>query len=908
MPSDKSIKDLGSVIEGIGSGAFSDELLEEEASRNFWGYKPWGFQEQFHKSEQKIRASFCANRCLPLNAPVLMANGSFKPLGKVKVGDKIMAFNMDTEEADITTVTATHRTGIQKVYKTTFKDGGSVISTMNHKFPSLIRSGRNRKYPIQKRQLSELTDVNMCSASKRKMLSPKKINTIPIKLPIHPYALGVILGDGSITQGGVSITSIDEGVIDKFNDHYEFGRKAKISYFVAQGAGHDKGKGYLNDKLKSLGLMGCNSGNKFIPEIYFTATDEDRMELLAGLVDTDGSFREYCSKSGKLAEDFCRLVRSLGGMAIKTECFKTCTNNGAVGIYSRVYWRLNRQLPLARKDKNSHGGKRAVEYHTRIIRKVEYEGIADCGDLTVEHDSHTYIAYDYVAVSNCGKTLSSILEVFICATGHIPESMKDWYPRKKIAPSNSVFFMATVTSDMHNEITHPLIRKFIPLKTFGIKWKQAKQCYECPNGIEIFLKSYDAGWDTFQGSGVWMVMLDEEPDDKKIYTECLTRILTTGGYLWFSMTPLKGYTFTYHDIYMASKKDLGIGVFSAKMYDCPYLDKAEIDKIVNKYPEHERKSRVNGEFCVAVESHVFDAVKLNHWLSFITPPVERYRIGLGGTMTNTITDLQLPIVIEEVDEFASYHVGQTNINAQAVWEIWREPEQGKGYVIGVDVASGQGEQLDHSIAHVKTVTKAGTIDHVATLRTDSIKPYDFGRVIVTGAMHYNNATVIVENEGYGDGTIDAMRWYPFHYKSSIYQPESKTVREKLGFLMKKNTRTTLFEMERDLISKQTYPIILDRETINEMMMFQICEDGRYDHPKGGRSDGIVASALADWVCMKFPNIVKDNAMSRRVHANEYTGGYRYKEDDPEWQKSNKMNNKYLGKNIKTHGKGGFKWT
>lgn len=511
------------------------------------------------------------------------------------------------------------------------------------------------------------------------------------------------------------------------------------------------------------------------------------------------------------------------------------------------------------------------------------------------HKSEKKIRASFCA-NRVGKTLSSIMEIFIMATGHIPESMKDWYPRKKLAPNNSVLFMATIASDMHNEISHPLIRKFVPLKTFGIKWKQAKQCYECPNGIEIFLKSYEAGWDTFQGSGVWAIMLDEEPDDKKIYTECLTRILTTGGYMWFSMTPLKGYSFVYHDIYLASKKDKGIDVFAAKMYDCPYLKKEEIDKIVGKYPEHERKSRINGEFSIAVETHVFDSIKLNKWLDYITPAPIHYILGFGGTLTGTISDLKIPIVKIEPEDFIPYSTGAININPNAVWEIWEEPKAGKGYVVGVDVASGQGEQLDHSVVSIKSVTGAGTINHVAALRTDCIKPYDLGKIVLAGAMFYNNAILVIENEGYGDACIDSIRWYPYHYKTSIYQPDSKTLREKLGFQMKKNSRTVLLELERDLISKQAYPITVDKETISEMIMFQVCEDGRYDHPRGGRSDGIIASSVADWVLMKYPNMVKDSSVKSNT-VRVYNGEYHYKEDDPAWKNAN-GEQKYLGKNIR----------
>lgn len=475
------------------------------------------------------------------------------------------------------------------------------------------------------------------------------------------------------------------------------------------------------------------------------------------------------------------------------------------------------------------------------------------------------------AANRIGKSLMSFMEVFIMATGHVPDKMKKWYPMKKIAPPNSIFFLATIKDDLHREITLPLINSWVPLKTFGIEYVQSRKVFKCPNGIQIFLKSYEAGWETFQGSGVWGIVLDEEPTDKKIYTECLTRILSTGGYLWFSMTPLKGFTWIFYDVAKAAEKDKGIDVFNGKMSECPHLTKKEVDELVSKFPEHERRSRANGEFCVSVEQHVFPSETVNKWLNEYKSPAAHKRISIVGEPSNTIADFNLAVIAEDAsEEFVPFVQGQDEVNPAAIWQIWHEPQQGRGYIIGVDVASGQGAQTDHSVAHVKTAFAGGTIQHCATLRTNCIKPYDFGRLIVAGAKYFNNALVAIENEGYGDAAIDAMRWYPFQWYSNVYDANAKVMREKkCGFGMKRNMRTLVLEAERDLINRNGCPIVHERETMNEMMLFRVCDDGRYDHPRGGRSDGVIASSIADFISCKYPHVLTDNR--RKMKQNENAG-------------------------------------
>ncbi len=91
--------------------------------------------------------------------------------------------------------------------------------------------------------------------------------------------------------------------------------------------------------VENLGLCGTGSADKFIPRAYRVASRVERLELLAGLLDTDGCLSrggyDYISKSPELALDVAFVARSLGLAAYVTSCEKAC-QTGARGIYFRV--------------------------------------------------------------------------------------------------------------------------------------------------------------------------------------------------------------------------------------------------------------------------------------------------------------------------------------------------------------------------------------------------------------------------------------------------------------------------------------------------------------------------------------------------------------------------------------------
>lgn len=208
------------------------------------------------------------------------------------------------------------------------------------------------------------------------------------EVKIDPYFMGVLLGDGSFI-GSINVTTEDKEIVDYlYLQSIKYGTKirvdegsagnAKTYFFTVKNC--KKGQNMLRNEISNMYLLGMNSGNKFIPHNYLLNSKQNRLQLLAGLIDTDGSKSanncyDYVSKSQQLAEDVCFLSRSLGYRAKVQLITKKCQNN-FVGNYYRVNISCNENsLPvkIARKISSSRLQKKSVQMFGFNIAQLQDE-------------------------------------------------------------------------------------------------------------------------------------------------------------------------------------------------------------------------------------------------------------------------------------------------------------------------------------------------------------------------------------------------------------------------------------------------------------------------------------------------------------------------------------------------------
>ena len=233
-----------------------------------------------------------------------------KLLSDLKIGDEICGNDNNGTVLDIFPHTN------HQFYKIKFCDGTETFAGLEHLWQVVDTRG-NEKVVSTEEMLSKglfHTKANGTKGMRWRMYVPI-VKYASQELPIDPYLLGLLLGGGCITKG-INITSNDEFIHDWCKDRYDvYKQESKDRNCFAIRFTGDSFQ-ILRNQLKSLDLFGCKSHDKFIPELYLTCSYEQRLELLKGLMDTDGSYKTgqktYFSKSHMLAQGVQRLAKSLG--------------------------------------------------------------------------------------------------------------------------------------------------------------------------------------------------------------------------------------------------------------------------------------------------------------------------------------------------------------------------------------------------------------------------------------------------------------------------------------------------------------------------------------------------------------------------------------------------------------------
>ena len=234
------------------------------------------------------------------------------------------------------------------------------------------------------------------------------------QLPIDPWLLGVLLGDGSLSGGTTtSITNSDPGIAASVAlalppamslSRVESSSRRGVYRLNLRGT-----KWHANpllDALRQLELAGTDSFTKFVPEPYRRADYAVRLNLLAGLLDTDGhlsgSGYDFISASRELAEGVTFLARSLGLAAYLAPCRKRC-QTGAEGYYFRVSisgecdkvpCRVARKVAAPRQQVKDV---RRTGFGVELLPEADYFGWEVDGD-------HRYLLDDFTLTHNSGKS------------------------------------------------------------------------------------------------------------------------------------------------------------------------------------------------------------------------------------------------------------------------------------------------------------------------------------------------------------------------------------------------------------------------------------------------------------------------------------------------------------------------
>ena len=237
------------------------------------------------------------------------------------------------------------------------------------------------------------------------------------ELPVDPYLLGILLGDGHFSNGSVMLSTPDREIIERVSklvpDGMILSRSSKYDYRITGGRAMRDSSGrhnnVLTNQLREIGVYDLRSYEKFIPDQYLYSSREQRISLLHGLMDSDGYLNgsgsvAFSSASSALASGVSDIVRSLGGIAFTREkntwyTYKGEKKTGRTSHY--VGMSLPRSIqPFSLKRKLALYRPKSTRKQTRFVDSVDYVGEYESVCIMLDSENQWYVTSDYVVTHN----------------------------------------------------------------------------------------------------------------------------------------------------------------------------------------------------------------------------------------------------------------------------------------------------------------------------------------------------------------------------------------------------------------------------------------------------------------------------------------------------------------------------
>lgn len=355
-------------------------------------------------------------KCLRNDTPVRTPGGWLK-MDLIRVGDDVVS-----RDGSTTRVTGVYPQGALQLYTVTFADGRKVEACGEHLWQSFyVNTSEHKRWQV--RNTLEM---------KRLISMPNPRVYIPLiepeELPeqnlyIDPYLLGALIGDGCLTQDSLTFTTPDDFMVKQLNWLLPVNHKLIHSerYNYRINTGRDS---QLRNELRDLGLLGKYAVGKFIPWPYLNGSIEQRLHLMQGLMDTDGTVQKtgsltYSTVSEQLAKDVQYLVRSLGGIATIRPRQTYYTWNGEKKPGQLCYevdirhTKPSDFLRLPRKrDRVNDDNQYSKDLKLRVI-SIEPSEVAEATCISVDHPEKLFVVQDFIVTHNtyiaqyCMKELRS---------------------------------------------------------------------------------------------------------------------------------------------------------------------------------------------------------------------------------------------------------------------------------------------------------------------------------------------------------------------------------------------------------------------------------------------------------------------------------------------------------------------
>lgn len=434
----------------------------------------------------------------PLDSRILTADG-WKKMGDIRIGDEMFS-PLNTEPSFVTGI---YPQGVKPIYEVTTGDGRVTHCCGEHLWTVrtniMVQKHRKNGSPsFYVKNTEELLEQYINKGKSIFIPVARPYEGKEKKLPINPYVLGVWLGDGVKGCNTLTISNDEPDVIERI---------AKIlnTTFHLHGGTSYHNSFHKNERtdlvrraIKDYGLE-TYSRQRFIPQDYLHASIEQRMELLKGLMDSDGNVEKknryrFSTTSDKLKDTFIELCRGLGyvtGLSYDSRnkfgyggCYNITIQTKDIIFSSKKHLeRYNKNLEIEKSKE-----RRCVYANDHIkIVSIKYIGDMEAQCIMVSNKDHVYCTDDYIVTHNTVALYYAPIEYL---------AMND---NAKI-----VCFMRNVSDFWASGKVSDSLKKMYPLIDRSIK----KQPHD-PIG-EIIRRQEDMGMKLYNGSEIKFQQLDNE--------------------------------------------------------------------------------------------------------------------------------------------------------------------------------------------------------------------------------------------------------------------------------------------------------------------------------------------------------------------------------------------------------------
>lgn len=633
--------------------------------------------------------------------------------------------------------------------------------------------------------------------------------TKPLDLPnkelkIDPYVLGAWLGDGTTKEPCITNHIQDYEIIENITEHYEI--EHILDHQVSRGTKRYRFKELQRD-LKEIGVF----GNKHIPIEYLRSSYDQRLSLLQGLMDTNGYVNqktglcEITFTNKRLIEDTKQLISSLG-----LKC--TIKERNINGALPHTRWTITftpykTQCDVFRLERKATGLKekpdplRKESTQKRTITKIEQVESVPVKCIVVDNDDHLFLVGESLIPTH-NSTVSSMYLLWFAIFN---------FDKTILIASNKNKGAMEMISRIQYAYQH--IPHWLKPGVTEDGWNKHSIKFDNDSRIESEATSENSG----RGMSISLLYLDEfafvAPSIADEFWTAIAPTLSTGGSCIMSSTP-NGDSNLFAQIWRGAQVDAnGFFPVEVRWDQPPGRDEKFKEEQIGKIGELRWRQEYECEF-LSSDALLIDSVVLSN-------------------LTKIIKEIKPAFKIKDV-------------------VFWKKPESGKTYLVGVDPATGSGEDFT-----VIEVVEFPAMVQVAEFRSNSMSSA-FVYPILKNILKLlesagSNVFFSVENNGVGEGIIAL-------YESDEHPPEyaefvSEQGKNRLGMTTTHKSKMRACLNLKEMIEKNTLKIV--SPTLLKELKEYTRKSGSYAARTGSTDDCISAMLIIMRLLLEISSFEQD---------------------------------------------------